>query len=261
MDSLRERPDLSSEAIRSLDGQDERLLPFIPYLLQDLWAIGADPEVIRGMVERSASGLAGLRVLDLGCGKGAVAVTLAQKLGCRVEGIDAMPPFIDEARRHAERLGVADRCEFEVGDLRTFLASKRDYDVAVWGAVGPVLGSLEKTLESVRACVRVGGLLLLDDAYIEDSQPQRSSHLSATQIRDAFARTGWTVVEECPGGGALAEENEAITERIRRRAEELELRHPDLASVFEAYVRCQEEACDVLESLTCATWALRRDEP
>ena len=41
------------------------------------------------------------RILDLACGKGAVAVEVAQKLNVRVKGIDLMPEFIEVARQKA----------------------------------------------------------------------------------------------------------------------------------------------------------------
>ncbi len=35
--------DLNKSIIESLDGRDDELLPHIPYILQDLWEIGANP--------------------------------------------------------------------------------------------------------------------------------------------------------------------------------------------------------------------------
>lgn len=254
-------PHALTEAVRSLDGHDDRLLGFLPYLLQDLWSIGSDPEIIRGLLECHAPAPSTLRVLDLGCGKGAVAVALAQAFGCRVEGIDAMAAFIAEARRQAERMGVASLCEFTVGDLRSFLDSKRDFDVAIWGAVGPLLGSMAKTLERIRPCVRSGGLLVVDDAYAEDCGPAVPTYPTRSALHAAFSRAGWAVVEERPGGGANPEENAGMTDRIRQRASELAHLNPDLAHVFEAYVGAQERECEALEArLVCSTWLLRREE-
>lgn len=253
--------DALAEAVRSLDAHDDRLLEFLPYLLQDLWDIGSDPKVIRELLERHAPKPSALRVLDLGCGKGAVAVTLAKAFGCRVEGIDAMGAFIDDARRQADRMGVAGLCEFAVGDLRRFLDSKHDFDVAIWGAVGPVLGSIEKTLERIRPCVRSRGLLVMDDAYVEDGKPAVPPYLTRSDLQAAFGRTGWSIVEERPGGGADPRQNAAMTDQIRRRAAELASRHPSMAHVFDAYIAAQVNECESLETqLICPTWLLRREE-
>ena len=254
-------PRALAEAVRSLDGDDDRLLRFLPYLLQDLWDIGSNPKVICELIGRHAPKPSALRVLDLGCGKGAVAVTLAKTCGCRVEGIDALGAFIEEAQRQANRMGVADLCKFTVGDLRRFLASKRDFDVVIWGAVGPVLGSIEETLGRIQPCVRSHGLLVMDDAYAEDGKPTVPPYLARSDLHAAFGRTGWAIVEERSGGGADSEENAAMTARIRRRAAELASRNPSLAQVFDAYVRAQEKECESLETrLICSTWLLRREE-
>jgi len=54
---------------------DPAILRFVPELLQDLDALGSDPELVVAWLDEA--GLRGprTRVLDLGCGKGAVAVT------------------------------------------------------------------------------------------------------------------------------------------------------------------------------------------
>jgi hypothetical protein len=64
---------LEAKVVKSLDGEDDELYNFIPYLLQDLWEIGSSPEVIINMVKKHV-GKSNLSVLDLGCGKGAVSV-------------------------------------------------------------------------------------------------------------------------------------------------------------------------------------------
>ncbi len=256
----KDEPDrLSTEILQSLDAHDPRLLPVLPYLLQDSWALGSDPDVIADLIEKHLPDPAGTRVLDLACGKGAVAVALARRAGCRVEGIDALPAFVEEARRHAVRLGVDALCRFTAGDLRTFVADKQDYDVVIWGAAGYVLGSLEQLLERIRPCVRAGGFVVLDDACVEDGRPACPPYLRRAEVQSGFVRTGWELVEERAGGGADAESNRAMTASIRHRAEELKAAHPGLASVLDGYVRDQEAECAVLErDVVCVTWLLRR---
>jgi 2-polyprenyl-3-methyl-5-hydroxy-6-metoxy-1,4-benzoquinol methylase len=68
---------------------DQQLLPYMPYLLQDLWALGSSVEDILKAVD-SLPLSSDSRVLDLGCGKGAVSVLIASRFKCRVTGIDAM---------------------------------------------------------------------------------------------------------------------------------------------------------------------------
>jgi SAM-dependent methyltransferase len=56
------------------------------------------------------------RVLDLGCGIGGPARSLAATFGCKVTGVDLSPSFIDAASYLTERCGLSDRVTFQVGD-------------------------------------------------------------------------------------------------------------------------------------------------
>lgn len=65
----------------------------------------------------SAAGLTSQdAVLDVGCGLGGPARTLAESFGCTVTGIDLSPSFVEAATYLSERCGLADRTRFEVGN-------------------------------------------------------------------------------------------------------------------------------------------------
>ena len=63
---------LEESVVIAMDGSDPELFPFLPYIMQDLWEIGSDPETIIRLIRKHADKPAGMKVLDLGCGKGAV---------------------------------------------------------------------------------------------------------------------------------------------------------------------------------------------
>jgi release factor glutamine methyltransferase len=59
-----------------------------------------------------------LRILDVGAGSGAIAVSLAKELAlARISAIEIVPGAIEVARLNARRHGVEDRVEFLCGDL------------------------------------------------------------------------------------------------------------------------------------------------
>jgi SAM-dependent methyltransferase len=58
-------------------------------------------------------------VYDLGCGDGRIVVTAARRYGCRVVGYDLDPVRVEEARRNAERNGVAPLVTIEQKDVLT----------------------------------------------------------------------------------------------------------------------------------------------
>jgi cyclopropane-fatty-acyl-phospholipid synthase len=61
---------------------------------------------------------AGLEVLDIGCGWGGMALTLAKNWGARVTGITLSEEQLREARARAESAGLSDRVRFELMDYR-----------------------------------------------------------------------------------------------------------------------------------------------
>jgi hypothetical protein len=60
---------------------------------------------------------------------------------------------------------------FTVGDVREAVAVASDYDLVLLLALGPVLGDLVDTVGTLRRCVRSGGLVLVDEAYLRDGIP------------------------------------------------------------------------------------------
>lgn len=72
------------------------------------------------------------RVLDLGSGKGTVALLLLRRIpGCRVIGVEALPMSHELGKRNAVRNGLEDRYEPRLGDLRepALLASESPFDL------------------------------------------------------------------------------------------------------------------------------------
>jgi SAM-dependent methyltransferase len=58
-------------------------------------------------------------VYDLGCGDGRIVIEAARRFGARGVGVDIDPKLVGEARRNAERAGVADRVTILEQDLFT----------------------------------------------------------------------------------------------------------------------------------------------
>ena len=60
----------------------------------------------------------GMRVLDIGCGFGTLAITLARDWGAKVVGVTLSEVQLAEARQRAVAAGLADRVEFRLQDYR-----------------------------------------------------------------------------------------------------------------------------------------------
>ena len=253
---------LNEQIARSLETTPE-LLPFLPELLADVWALGSSVEIIVDLLRQIGINNPGRRVFDVGCGKGAVAVSLAKENGCRVSGIDGFEPFIAEARERATDAGVAELCTFECGDMREAVAHIRDYDAVIYAAHSPVLAG-RPCVEVLRQCVRHGGYILVDDGFLADGEQSKPSgyedFLPYEQTVAALTACGDRVVREVIQTPATWHaDDDRTTELIRRRAEALAVRHPQVAGPLMDYVRVQERECETLKAIHVpATWLLQR---
>ncbi len=252
-------PDLEQSVLESLDGKSKDLLPFIPYILQDLWEMGADPEVISRLLKENTN-LDFYNILDLGCGKGAVSVNLARNFNCRVTAIDGVSEFIAEAVTYAAKYNVTEKCRFTSGDIRNF-SSPQKFDVVILGAIGQVFGNMFETLKSVSNFLRKDGFVIIDDGFINDDEKQAGfQYLRRKDFFNQIEEAGFIVIkEEISEFDSKVETDEMIFRNIEKRIGELKLMHPEKAQLFEDYLQAQINENNTLENLlTTGTWLLKR---
>ncbi len=197
-----------------------------------------------------------LKVLDLGCGKGAVSIKIAVALKCHCLGLDAMSDFIEEAKRKAAEYHVDTLCIFETDDIRQRVSSLKGYDVIILGAIGPVFGNYYHTLTQIAECLKADGVVIIDDSYIEDASPY--SHpliLRRQELLDQIDTAGMQLVDE-----VIANDAEDTTEGYEKewadivnRCHELMRQYPDKSALFEGYINKQREEYDVLENKVIGT--------
>lgn len=104
--------------------------------------------------------LAGLRVLDVGCGGGLMSEALARD-GATVVGIDASAGNIGAARRHAAAdAAVSARLDYRHGDPAATLQPGEQFDVVLALEVVEHVDDVPAFLAQVAAAVAPGGLLV-----------------------------------------------------------------------------------------------------
>ena len=244
----------------ALDATPE-LVPYLPDLLADLWDLGSSPSRIADWL-RDLDLPDDTRVLDLGCGKGAVALTLARDLGFVVHGVDLFEPFIRDARMRCKDWGLGERCRFQKADLREVVSAATGYDVVVYASVG-ALGALDDCVAALRGCIRQGGYMVIDEGFLapgveavpgfEKLTSHHESRQRLTSHGDEVLREHALDVEE------MRANDRRYIESISRRAEAVAAAHPEDAGLILDYVTRQERAAEAWERhAISATWLLRK---
>jgi SAM-dependent methyltransferase len=147
----------------------------------------------------------GDRVLDLGSGSGEMLCTWARDYGVIGTGIDLSQLFTEQAKRRAEKLGVADHVTFIHGDAAGYVSYEKVTVAACLGATwiaGGVVGTIGLLAQSLRA----GGIILIGEPYWRQVPPTEdvakgclansiSDFLVLPELLSSFGRLGYDVVE------------------------------------------------------------------
>ncbi len=119
--------------------------------------------------------LAGLDVLDIGCGGGILAEPLS-RLGGRVVGIDAAPEAIEVAKAHAETAGL--KIDYRQASVEGLAKEKRRFDLITCMEVVEHVADVPLFLREIGKLLSPGGLLVF-------STPNRTAMSYGTLILGA----------------------------------------------------------------------------
>lgn len=132
----------------------------------------------------AAEGLAGKRVLDVGCGRGRVALALARAAG-HVVGLDRDAEALAEARQRALEAGV-DNARFHEADVETveYVAWAPDLVTAHLCASDAII---ERAGRALRPGSCLGMVSLHVDQWRETGRPSRFAYDEAGMVRSLRA--------------------------------------------------------------------------
>lgn len=138
------------------------------------------------------------RVLDLGCGTGLQTRVLAQNSAARVVAIDNHLPFVEEANHQARALGIANRVDTRVGDMRQLDFGPGSFDL-IWCEGAIYVVGFAAGLRSWRPLLAPGGHLAVTEVcWSRPDPPVECAAFWAREypaIRELSALL--TIVEEC----------------------------------------------------------------
>jgi ubiquinone/menaquinone biosynthesis C-methylase UbiE len=133
-----------------------------------------------GQLEKAYDRLAshiksGQKVLDIGCGTGALTLMAARK-GAHVKGIDISPQMLEVAQKRANKMNVIQNVEFcEMGVAELDGEKPENYDIVMSGLCFSELTEYEMiyTLKEIKRILKPGGILLVADEVRPDSLSKR----------------------------------------------------------------------------------------
>ena len=248
---------------RSLTAETTELIPFLPYLLQDLWELGSCSQDMIRLIKKYIPISPGTTILDIACGKGAPAIKIAKDLSVNVYGFDLISDFIGYAGKKAKEWDVETLCHFNVADANNVVNTEKDYDCVIFGGAGDILGTPQETLNKLSGTIKQGGFILINEAYLTndstngDVKYKNYDYLTREQWMRLFSGSGLRLVEELQYTGEY--DFDSDNRAIAARADELITKHPEKREIFKQYVQSQLNESDDLENnVMGVTWLLQK---
>jgi 2-polyprenyl-3-methyl-5-hydroxy-6-metoxy-1,4-benzoquinol methylase len=241
---------------------NKKILPYMPYLLQDMWALGCalqpiiDAAAITGLHDKS-------KILDLGCGKGAASVQLAAEFGCNVLGIDALESFLKDAQTKASERKVSSLCEFVQEDILEYVKTEHHFDLVILASLGGIFGSFKNTIATLRSQVKKGGYMIVDDGYLRTRNSlNRKGYGHYKNNKNTLKElTSYNdkLIKEINTTDISRQINDEYMRVIEKREKELITKHPELRKELEAYIQLQHEECEVIDKeIEGALWLIQK---
>ena len=110
-------------------------------------------------------------VLDLGCGIGGPARTLAAEFGCRVTGIDISDEFCTAAQSLNELVGLSDKISIRTADALALPFEDESFDIVWTQHASMNIADKQALFIEMHRVLRPGGKLALHDVLAGPLQP------------------------------------------------------------------------------------------
>ena len=175
-------------------------------------------------------------------------------------GIELFEPFIESCKELAESRGVSELCRFIHGDILKLAGNIDPCDVAIFAALGDVLGPLDQTVSVIRQYAKRGGYIVISDGFIKDGGssdfPGFEQYSDHDDMIARLTACGDTLVSEII---EAVDFDRGEDELIAARANAIAARRPEIAAEVLNYAEAQAAEYDYLdENFIGAIWVLKR---
>ena len=144
--------------------------------------------------------LEGMQVLDVGCGIGGPARTLAAEYGCQVTGIDLTEEFCLAGEMLTARLGMDDKVRFHCGSALDLPFDDETFDLVWMQNASMNIPDKDRLYSEVRRVLRPKGRLATQDVLSGPvaplhypvpwaDEPSISSMITAREFQDVLSRS------------------------------------------------------------------------
>ena len=250
------------ESVAASMETETKLLPFLPYLVQDLWVLGSSVDLILSGIE-SLHLSDGTTVIDLCCGKGGISVQIAKNFGYKVTGIDVMSDFLNEAQKKSNEFKVSHLCHFIEQDVNEYVKDAHLFDLVILGAAGSIFGSLKNTVGVLRSQIKKGGYIFIDDGYLRNTDHFNRRgyefYLNYQESKNALLSYNDRIVAEINTNEISHSINYEYHTLIEKRGAELITKYPEMEEDIRNYIEEQADECDVLDTeIEGMLWILQK---
>ena len=251
---------INQDFLDSLDLQDKEMERYIPYVLQDLWELGSIPDYIYQLINNNIDTKRIKRIVDFGCGKGAVLIYLAKRLKFQGLGIDIVSEFIESACNHSIENSVSDRLDFISSDILEYISQNEKYDIVIYGYDSGILGDVHKTISRLQNCISDSGYLILEIAFTPYYKAKIEGLPTDKELLEQLDKSDLKTIDKIIWDTEkIRTINNVNNIYISKRIEELKKAYPEQTQIFERYMSNQIDECKLIENeMICSTWILKK---
>ena len=155
------------------------------------------------LLERLGGSVAGLEVLEIGCGRGVGSELILERFAARrVLAFDLDEDMVARARRRLVRFG-ADRARVEVADVTTLPCDDQTFDAAFDFGILHHVPDWQAAVAEVRRVLRPGGRFFFEEVtaralrrwhYRALTVHPRENRFAPDEFADELARNGLTIL-------------------------------------------------------------------